>query len=43
MTESQTNSTQNPSCNISELESQLESGSEKKQLQVIPNLAETGD
>ena len=43
MTQSQTNSTQYPSFNISELESQLKSGSEKKQLQVIPYFAETGD
>ena len=43
MTESQINSTENASLNIPELQSQLESGSEKKQLQVIPNLAETGD
>ncbi|MCL2924252.1 MAG: GUN4 domain-containing protein [Trichodesmium sp. MAG_R04] len=43
MTEPQANSTQYPSFNISELEYQLESGSEKKQLQVIPNLAEMGD
>ncbi|MEB3341168.1 GUN4 domain-containing protein [Okeania sp.] len=43
MTEPQINSTKNPSLNIDELQSQLESGSEKKQLQVIPNLAETGD
>lgn len=43
MTQSQTNSTQYPSFNISELESQLKSGSEKKQLQVIPYFAEIGD
>ena len=43
MTQSQTNSTQYPSFNISELESQLKSGSEKKQLQVIPYFPETGD
>ena len=43
MTESQTNFTKYPSFNISELEYQLESGSEKKQLQVIPNLAKIGD
>ncbi|MGD1805679.1 GUN4 N-terminal ARM-like repeat domain-containing protein [Dapis sp. BLCC M126] len=42
MTESNINSTENASLNIPELQSQLESGSEKKQLQVIPSLAETG-
>ncbi|MDY7008067.1 MAG: GUN4 domain-containing protein [Cyanobacteriota bacterium] len=43
MAESRINSTTNSSFNITELQSQLESGSEKKQLQVIPILAQTGD
>ncbi|MGB3514145.1 MAG: GUN4 domain-containing protein [Microcoleaceae cyanobacterium] len=43
MTESKISSTENSSYNLGELRSQLESGSEKKQLQIIPTLAEIGD
>lgn len=43
MTESRISSTSNTSYNIAELRSQLESSSEKKQLQVIPDLAQIGD
>ncbi|MDJ0554544.1 MAG: GUN4 domain-containing protein [Microcoleaceae cyanobacterium MO_207.B10] len=43
MTESKISSTENASYDLAEMRSQLESGSEKKQLQIIPNLAAIGD